>query len=174
MVVRRRALQMNRRTMLIAGGAALAAVGGSGFVLADLGGMDAYDDSVAASRASLAANPEAADLVRFATLAANSHNTQPWRFRVRDTRIEIIPDQTRRTPVVDPDDHHLFISLGCAAENLAISPAISAEATLSSPISPMPSPSGSRHAPNTTGAPSTPRHWPHCLTRQGCRASMWY
>lgn len=111
---------MKRRTMLIAGGTGLAAVAAGGFVLADLGSMDAYNDSLAASRASLAANPEGADLVRYATLAANSHNTQPWRFRVRDRRIEIIPDLTRRTPEVDPDDHHLFISLGCAAENLAI------------------------------------------------------
>ena len=30
----------------------------------------------------------------------------------------IEPDLTRRTPVVDPDDHHLFVSLGCATENL--------------------------------------------------------
>jgi len=30
----------------------------------------------------------------------------------------ILPDLTQRTPVVDPDDHHLFVSLGCAAENL--------------------------------------------------------
>src|SRR5271165_6755664 len=27
---------------------------------------------------------------------------------------------SRRTPVVDPDDHHLFVSLGCAAENVAL------------------------------------------------------
>lgn len=30
----------------------------------------------------------------------------------------IQPDLSRRTPVVDPDDHHLYVSLGCAAENL--------------------------------------------------------
>lgn len=35
-------------------------------------------------------------------------------------RYQILPDLSRRTPVVDPDDHHLFVSLGCAAENLAI------------------------------------------------------
>ena len=27
-------------------------------------------------------------------------------------------DFSRRTPVVDPDDHHLFVSLGCATETL--------------------------------------------------------
>ena len=59
-----------------------------------------------------------ADLVRYATLAANSHNTQPWKFRVSADRISILPDLTRRCPAVDADDHHLYASLGCAAENL--------------------------------------------------------
>jgi hypothetical protein len=56
--------------------------------------------------------------VRYATLAANSHNTQPWRFTIEQRRIVIAPDFSRRCPVVDPDDHHLYVSLGCAAENL--------------------------------------------------------
>jgi hypothetical protein len=56
--------------------------------------------------------------VRYATLPANSRNTQPWRFRIGRDRISILPDFSRRCPAVDPDDHHLFASLGCAAENL--------------------------------------------------------
>ena len=58
------------------------------------------------------------ELVRYATLAPNGHNTQPWKFRFRRDGIDILPDYSRRTPVVDPDDHHLWVSLGCAAENL--------------------------------------------------------
>jgi len=58
------------------------------------------------------------ELILAATAAASSHNTQPWRFRVQDQRITILPDLTRRCPAVDPDDHHLYASLGCAAENL--------------------------------------------------------
>jgi hypothetical protein len=58
------------------------------------------------------------ELVRLATLAASSHNTQPWKFRVREHSITVLPDFARRCPVVDPDDSHLFKSLGCAAENL--------------------------------------------------------
>jgi hypothetical protein len=57
-------------------------------------------------------------LVREATLAASSHNTQPWKFKLGRRSIDILPDLTRRCPVVDPDDHHLFVSLGCATENL--------------------------------------------------------
>lgn len=58
------------------------------------------------------------ELIRLATLAASSHNTQPWKFRVRGQEIAVLPDYSRRCSVVDPDDAHLFKSLGCAAENL--------------------------------------------------------
>jgi hypothetical protein len=59
------------------------------------------------------------ELVRHATLAPSSHNTQCWKFRLQDGLITIAPDFSRRCPAVDPDDHHLFVSLGCATENLA-------------------------------------------------------
>lgn len=58
------------------------------------------------------------ELVRHATLAPSSHNTQCWKFAIRAKEIAILPDMTRRCPAVDPDDHHLFVSLGCAAENV--------------------------------------------------------
>ena len=58
------------------------------------------------------------ELVRHATLAPSSHNTQCWKFRVEQDAVTILPDLTRRTPAVDPDDHHLYVSLGCATENL--------------------------------------------------------
>jgi hypothetical protein len=59
------------------------------------------------------------ELVRQATLAPSSHNTQCWKFRLQERSITIEADLSRRCPAVDPDDHHLFVSLGCAAENLA-------------------------------------------------------
>ncbi len=58
------------------------------------------------------------ELVRYATLAPSSHNTQCWRFRLEKAAISILPDLSRRCPAVDPDNHHLFVSLGCATENL--------------------------------------------------------
>jgi hypothetical protein len=85
-----------------------------------MGGMADYEADVAALRRPLPAPPAMLDLVRYATLAANGHNTQPWRIRLREDGIDILPDLARRTPVVDPDDHHLFVSLGCASENLAL------------------------------------------------------
>jgi len=58
------------------------------------------------------------ELVRYATLAPSSHNTQCWKFALENDAITILPDLSRRCPAVDPDDHHLYVSLGCAAENL--------------------------------------------------------
>jgi hypothetical protein len=63
---------------------------------------------------------DARELIYFATLAPSGHNTQPWRFTVEGETIHILPDFTRRLPAVDPDDHALYISLGCALENLVI------------------------------------------------------
>ncbi|WP_372985633.1 Acg family FMN-binding oxidoreductase [Marinobacter sp.] len=57
-------------------------------------------------------------IIRYATMAASSHNTQPWQFRIEPGRVWILPDLSRRCPAVDPDDHHLYASLGCALENL--------------------------------------------------------
>lgn len=66
------------------------------------------------------AGRDATGLVHYAILAASSHNTQPWRFHLAPGRITLLPDLTRRCPAVDPDDHHLYASLGCAAENLVL------------------------------------------------------
>jgi len=103
---------MTRRKVLLGGTAALMAATAC-----------QWSQTVAVSRAALAEHPELTDLIRFATLAASSHNTQPWRFRLSSGRVDILPDFSRRTPAVDPDDHHLFVSLGCAAENLALAAA---------------------------------------------------
>jgi len=59
-------------------------------------------------------------LVAQAVKAPSGHNTQPWRFRQNGSVVEIHPDFDRRLPVVDPDDRELFVSLGCAVENLCL------------------------------------------------------
>lgn len=88
--------------------------------------MGLYSESVSEiwRHRSLGANePDYKGLVHYATLAASSHNTQPWLFRLETDRIIILPDFSRRCPAVDPDDHHLYASLGCAAENLLLAAA---------------------------------------------------
>jgi len=59
-------------------------------------------------------------LVAQAVKAPSGHNTQPWKFRQNESAVEIYPDFDRRLPVVDPDDRELFVSLGCATENLCL------------------------------------------------------
>jgi hypothetical protein len=86
-------------------------------------GTAQYDEAVRTTWRHTEATPtsDAAlmrELVRYATLAPSSHNTQCWKFRINNRAISILPDLARRCPAVDPDDHHLFVSLGCAAENL--------------------------------------------------------
>jgi nitroreductase len=117
----RRHIMVNRRTFVLGGGVlALAGAGAAYAGFRDMGSMEDYNASVGEKRSALKSLPEARDLIRFATLAANSHNTQPWRFKVTSRSIDILPDLARRLAAVDPDNHHLFASLGCAAENLTI------------------------------------------------------
>jgi hypothetical protein len=106
-----------RRQFLTQSGAAAAILPLAGCAGSD---MNDYEAKAARIRAPLAANPAFEALVRLATLAPNGHNTQPWRFAALPSGARITPDLSRRTPVVDPDDHHLFVSLGCAAENFVI------------------------------------------------------
>ena len=116
---------MNRRTFLVGAGGALMLVGGTTAWMSSVGSMADYEAYTKHLRAALAMPPDIRGLIRYATLAANSHNTQPWRFQIGDRFIDILPDVARRTPAVDPDDHHLFVSLGCVMENLAIAAAAS-------------------------------------------------
>ena len=110
-----------RRNVLLGGGAlAFAGAGAYYAAVRDMGSLDVYEASVATMRTALRQTPEIREFVRFATLAPSGHNTQPWKFRIGANRVDILPDLSQRTPVVDPDDHHLFVSLGCAAENLAL------------------------------------------------------
>src|ERR1700730_7005822 len=88
---------------------------------------DRYAATVRALRSPLHESAEQAallrELVRCATLAANGHNTQPWKFGLSPDTILTRPDLSRCTPVVDPDEHHLWVSLGCPTENLALAAA---------------------------------------------------
>jgi hypothetical protein len=114
---------VNRRSLLTGGVAAgVVALGGAGLVLWARDGIGAWREAGETIRRPLAPGLSGKDalqeLVRFATLAANSHNTQAWRFALGEGVITILPDFTRRTPIVDPDDHHLFASIGAAVENI--------------------------------------------------------
>ncbi len=116
---------MNRRQFTVA---VPAAVGGSVLLAGCGSGRSDYEAAAAStwrigSTQGLEGAALRTELVRYATLAPSSHNTQCWKFRLDDGAITILPDLARRCPAVDPDDHHLFVSLGCAAENLVVAAA---------------------------------------------------
>jgi len=84
-----------------------------------MSGRSAYDEAAAEiRRRPVGSDRDDSELIRMATLAASSHNTQPWIFSITPDAILIRADLDRRCPVVDPDDAHLHKSLGCAAENM--------------------------------------------------------
>jgi hypothetical protein len=114
---------LSRRDFLkISSFAGVTAIGG--YLLSEYTPWLNYDKQVVQSRSPLSNDSQNAakmrEMVRYATLAANGHNTQPWKFAIKEKSIEIHPDYTRRLPVVDPNDREMWISLGCALENLLI------------------------------------------------------
>ncbi|MDP1866635.1 Tat pathway signal protein [Bradyrhizobium sp.] len=107
---------MDRRSILLGTGAMLA--GSTISTFAATTPPASYDDAVKLVWRPLDRSGGLREIVRAGTLGANSHNTQPWRFTVSTGLITIRPDFDRRCPAVDPDDHHLFATLGCAVENM--------------------------------------------------------
>jgi len=103
------------------------------------------------------------ELVHCATLAPSSHNTQCWKFSVEDKAIAIRPDLARRCPAVDPDDHHMFVTLGCAAENLV-------QAGLAHGLVAVPSFDATKDLVRVTLAPATAQASPlfHALALRQC------
>jgi hypothetical protein len=56
-----------------------------------------------------------------ATLAPSVHNTQPWRFVIGPSMLEVHADYARQLPVLDPTSRQLVISCGCAVFNARVS-----------------------------------------------------
>ena len=54
-------------------------------------------------------------IASYASKAPSGHNTQPWKFHITDSTITVLPNLD-----VDRNNRELFISLGCAVENLCI------------------------------------------------------
>lgn len=59
-------------------------------------------------------------LLEYAVLAPSSHNSQPWRFAIGDDHIQLFADESRQLEVADPDGRELYLSVGCALENLVV------------------------------------------------------
>jgi len=113
---------LNRRTLLISGGAA-ALVGGVGVVSAAKGpGLTKARAPWKQAGESLG-DPRL-DALAYAILAPNPHNRQPWQFDlVGEDRIDVYVDLERRLPHTDPFDRQITIGFGCMLELLRMAAA---------------------------------------------------
>jgi hypothetical protein len=59
-------------------------------------------------------------LLNYAILAPSSHNSQPWKYSVANDSILVFSDKSRWLQVADADQRELYLSLGCALENLIV------------------------------------------------------
>ena len=67
-----------------------------------------------------AQTPDFLTLITAATQAPSGHNSQPWWFETSEHSIVIKPNFEKALPAVDSQHRELFISLGCALENLCL------------------------------------------------------
>ncbi len=63
---------------------------------------------------------EVCEALYVGSLAANSHNTQPWKVTIdpQERRVQVELDKERCLAVADPEHHEAFITLGCYIESL--------------------------------------------------------
>lgn len=112
-------------------------------------------------------------LLRYAHLAPSSHNTQPWHFEIEGDGISVLLDRERWLRVADADQRELYISVGCALENLLVAAEHfgfagtvrylpqGAEGDVAAEVQLQPSANISLHRPQTLFPAITQRHTNH-------------
>jgi len=91
-------------------------------------------------------------LVRAAILAANPHNSQPWRFRAAADGIDVFADRARNIGSIDPTLREMHIGLGCAVENLLLA---ASAGGLASTLTLLPNPADPSHVAHIALAPGS-------------------
>ncbi|NJO13635.1 MAG: hypothetical protein HC872_09425, partial [Gammaproteobacteria bacterium] len=142
-----------------------------GLAPCDQGGNPGPDLLAAITRHSGSLAELKAELVRCATLAPSSHNTQCWKFSLQDKAIAIRPDMTRRCPAVDPDDHRAALRPGQDADPSDLAIAL----TQQNPRVPTGRPSTRASRCNAAPSrPSTSSAWlTPCSSMNTARRSAW-
>jgi len=67
-----------------------------------------------------AQNSDFVEIIKYAVKAPSGHNTQPWKFKINENSVHILPNFTDTLPAVDGDKREFYISIGCAVENFCI------------------------------------------------------
>ncbi len=114
---------ITRRTFLRRAGATtlVAVVGGGVYRAADRGVFSVgQGEAYAPWRTWRDEQTRPMALVQSAILASNPHNSQPWLFRVSETRVDVVADTTRNIGNIDPFLREKHIGLGCAVENIVL------------------------------------------------------
>lgn len=57
-------------------------------------------------------------IVEYGVMAPSTHNTQPWRFKIKDNLLEIYIDFTKFIPEADPMMRNMYISIGALITNI--------------------------------------------------------
>jgi nitroreductase len=119
---------MTRREMLKVSGLTAVVVGGAlsigtGARAATAGVFSAGEGAPYEAWRTLPRDGSPQALVAAAILAANPHNTQPWRFRVSADNIDVVADRSRALPATDPTGSELVAGLGAAIENMSVAAA---------------------------------------------------
>jgi hypothetical protein len=63
------------------------------------------------------------NIARAAVLAASAHNSQPWLFHLSSNRIGVYAVPSRNLGTIDPVLREMYLSLGCALENVSLAAA---------------------------------------------------
>jgi len=119
-MTRRQMLKVSGLTALVVGGALSV---GTGARAAAAGAFSAGEGDPYEAWRSLPRDGSPQALVAAAILAANPHNTQPWRFRSGPDGIDVIADRSRALAATDPTGSEMVAGLGCAVENMTVAAA---------------------------------------------------
>jgi len=119
-MTRRQMLKVSGLTALVVGGALSV---GTGARAATAGVFSAGEGDPYEAWRTLPRDGSPQALVAAGILAANPHNTQPWRFRLGADSIDVVADPTRALPATDPTGSELVAGLGGAIEKMSVAAA---------------------------------------------------
>lgn len=94
------------------------------------------------------------DAVEHALRAPSVHNTQPWRWRITDTAVQLFADYDRHLAATDPDARDLVLSCGAALHHLLV--ALAAR-RLEVAVERLPDPEDATHLATATVCPGAGR-----------------